>query len=38
MILIVYFKSRGGYQAEVLVGHAADYEKFTGGSAGPGGG
>jgi MFS family permease len=34
--LIFYFKSRGGYQAEVLTGHAADDEKFTGGTAGPG--
>ncbi len=34
--LILYFKSRGGYQAQVLVGHAAEDEKFTGGTAGPG--
>ncbi|MEX0939713.1 MAG: MFS transporter [Pirellulales bacterium] len=33
--LILYFKSRGGYKAEVLAGHAADDEKFTGGVAGP---
>lgn len=33
--LIVYFKSRGGYQAQVLTGHAAIDEKFTGGVAGP---
>ncbi|RIK88180.1 MAG: MFS transporter [Planctomycetota bacterium] len=32
--LIVYFKSRGGYKAEVLAGHAADDEKFTGGVKG----
>jgi hypothetical protein len=36
LALIVYFKSRGGYQAEVLTGHAADDEKFTGGTEGPG--
>ena len=34
--LIVYFKSKGGYQAEVLTGHAAGDEKFTGGTVGPG--
>lgn len=34
--LIAYFKSRGGYKAEVLVGHAAEDEKFTGGTVGPG--
>jgi hypothetical protein len=33
--LIAYFKSRGGYKAEVLTGHAADDEKFTGGVTGP---
>jgi MFS family permease len=33
--LIIYFKSRGGYKAEVLAGHAADDEEFTGGVAGP---
>ncbi len=33
--LILYFKSKGGYSAEVLVGHAAQDEKFTGGVAGP---
>lgn len=35
LVLIVYFKTKGGYKAEVLVGHAADDEKFTGGVAGP---
>jgi hypothetical protein len=35
LALIVYFISRGGYKAEVLVGHAARDEKFTGGVAGP---
>jgi MFS family permease len=33
--LIAYFRSRGGYKAEVLVGHAAEDEKFTGGVEGP---
>ena len=33
--LIVYFRSRGGYKAEVLVGDAADDERFTGGVEGP---
>jgi MFS family permease len=32
--LIVYFKSRGGYSAQVLTGHAAEDEKFTGGVPG----
>lgn len=31
IILFLYFKSKGGYQAEVLTGHAAEDEKFTGG-------
>lgn len=31
----LYFRSRGGYQAEVLTGHAATDEKFTGGVEGP---
>jgi MFS family permease len=35
LALIVYFKSRGGYKAEVLTGHAANDEKFTGGVPGP---
>jgi MFS family permease len=34
--LIAYYNSRGGYKAEVLVGHAAEDERFTGGSLGPG--
>lgn len=33
--LIFYFKARGGYSAEVLAGHAAEDEKFTGGVEGP---
>jgi hypothetical protein len=35
LILIAYFQSKGGYQAEVLTGHAAEDEKFTGGLPGP---
>ena len=34
MVLILYFKSQGGYKAEVLVGHAAEDEEFTGGVEG----
>lgn len=33
--MFLYFKSKGGYQAEVLAGHAAKDEKFTGGIEGP---
>jgi MFS family permease len=36
LALIMYFKSRGGYEAEVLSGHAAQDGKFTGGTTGPG--
>jgi MFS family permease len=36
LILIFYFRLRGGYKAEVLVGHAAKDEEFTGGTEGPG--
>ena len=36
LFLFIYFKSRGGYKAEVLVGHAAEDEEFTGGTEGPG--
>ena len=36
LILIVYFRTRGGYQAQVLTGHAAQDQKFTGGTVGPG--
>jgi MFS family permease len=35
LILIGYFQAKGGYQAEVLTGHAANDEKFTGGVSGP---
>jgi MFS family permease len=33
--LLAYFKSRGGYKAQVLTGHAAQDEKFTGGVQAP---
>jgi MFS family permease len=36
LLLVLYFLARGGYKAEVLVGHKADDEKFTGGTEGPG--
>jgi fucose permease len=35
LILFFYFNSKGGYKAEVLVGHAAEDKKFTGGVEGP---
>jgi hypothetical protein len=35
LILIAYFRSKGGYEAQVLTGHAAEDEKFTGGVEGP---
>jgi hypothetical protein len=35
LLLIGYFRARGGYKAEVLTGHAAKDEKFTGGVTGP---
>lgn len=35
IVMFLYFKSKGGYQAEVLAGHAAEDERFTGGVAGP---
>jgi len=35
LFLILYFRARGGYKAEVLTGHAAVDEKFTGGVVGP---
>ncbi|OAI46288.1 hypothetical protein AYO44_11675 [Planctomycetaceae bacterium SCGC AG-212-F19] len=35
LILILYFRAMGGYKAEVLAGHAAEDEKFTGGVEGP---
>jgi MFS family permease len=37
LLLIFYFRSRGGYVAQVLVCHAVtDDEEFTGGTVGPG--
>jgi MFS family permease len=36
LLLVLYFLMRGGYKAEVLIGHAAEDEKFTGGTEGPG--
>ena len=35
LILIAYFRSKGGYQAQVLTGHAARDEDFTGGVEAP---
>jgi MFS family permease len=35
LLLLGYFKSKGGYQAEVLAGHEAVDEKFTGGIEAP---
>jgi MFS family permease len=35
ILLIFYFRSKGGYEAEVLTGHAAKDEEFTGGVEGP---
>jgi MFS family permease len=34
LLLIGYFRSQGGYKAQVLTGHAAEDEKFTGGVKG----
>jgi hypothetical protein len=33
--LLIYFRSRGGYKAQVLAGHAAADAEFTGGVPGP---
>lgn len=33
--LVLYYRSKGGYRAEVLAGHSADDEVFTGGTVGP---
>lgn len=35
VILFLYFRSKGGYKAEILTGHAANDKKFTGGVEGP---
>lgn len=34
LLLIVYFRSQGGYRAEVITGQSARDEEFTGGVAG----
>jgi len=36
VILLIYFRAKGGYRAEVLAGHGAEDKRFTGGVAGPG--
>jgi MFS family permease len=36
LLLLLYFRAIGGYKAEVLAGHAAEDERFTGGTEGPG--
>jgi MFS family permease len=36
LLLLLYFKLRGGYVAEVLAGHKARDEEFLGGTEGPG--
>src|SRR5262249_2640946 len=36
LILLGYFKSKGGYEAQVLTGHAGHDEEYTGGTTGPG--
>jgi MFS family permease len=33
LLMLLYFKARGGYKAQVLTGHAAEDAKFTGGLA-----
>ncbi len=35
LFLLVYFRFQGGYTAQVLTGHKAEDEKFTGGVEGP---
>ena len=35
LILVFYFKAKGGYQQEVLHGEEPDGEKYTGGTEGP---
>ena len=35
LILVLYFRSKGGYQVEVLHGEAPDGERYTGGVEGP---
>jgi MFS family permease len=36
LLLIIYFSLTGGYKVEVLIGHEAQDERFTGGTEGPG--
>jgi MFS family permease len=36
LAMLAYFKSIGGYKADVLAGHAAQDDKFTGGLVAPG--
>jgi MFS family permease len=36
LLLVLVFRARGGYHAQVLTGHAAEDEMFTGGTEGPG--
>jgi hypothetical protein len=35
LILLAYFRTKGGYDAKVLTGHGAEDKKFTGGVVGP---
>lgn len=35
LLLIIYFRLRGGYKAEVLTGHPSDTDKYTEASVGP---
>jgi MFS family permease len=35
IIMIIYFRSRGGYRAQVLTHHMTDEKKYTGGVQGP---
>ncbi len=35
LFLLLYFRAKGGYQANVLIEHGANDEKFTGGVEGP---
>ncbi|MFK5921767.1 MAG: MFS transporter [Verrucomicrobiota bacterium] len=37
LLMFFYFKSKGGYKAQVLAGHEAEDGKFTGGVEGPAG-
>jgi MFS family permease len=35
LLLVFYFRAKGGYSAQVLTGHKAEDERFTGGVEGP---